>query len=76
MRITLAALLIIFGLLTLATPALLLGLAMIVAGGWLFTKVTVRDEEGFTAGLFILGALGAIAPFVSLAWKTVTGWLR
>lgn len=72
MRLALLLLLVVPGLVLLATPALPLGLAMIGAGGWLYERPGSRGDEGFIAVLMLLGGLGALAVFAEFIWQRVT----
>ncbi len=74
MRITVAVLLIIFGICILP-KALPLGIAMVIAGGWLFEGVTPGQEERFQGVLFLLGGLGALAVVVQFVYHRITALL-
>lgn len=76
MKILTGALLVIFGLLTLATPAMLLGAGLIALGGWMLSTITPRQEECFMGVMVILGALGALMIYLQFAWQRLTAWLH
>lgn len=75
MKLIAAVLLIIGGLMLLSTAALVVGVLMIAAGCWVFTKVSGREEDTFTGALVILGAAGAAYPFLDFAWTRITALL-
>lgn len=59
MRLTVALLLVIPGLLLLATPGLPIGLVMCWAGWWVYERSTLPDRDGLATLVLTLGALGA-----------------
>jgi hypothetical protein len=65
MRSLLCLVLMVVGLLLLATPGLPAGLLLMYVAYRLFNGVTPAAEERFTAALMILGGLGAAAVFVT-----------
>ena len=67
MRQIAAATLVILGLLIMGSAYLPLGVVMVLVGAVMFNRVSVRAEETFIGILMILGALGALAPFVQYA---------
>lgn len=71
MRLALALALIIPGILMLATPALALGLALILAGRWVYERSGLRNGDGFITLLMVLGGLGAAAMVVEFALQRI-----
>lgn len=59
MRVLLCGVLVVVGLLLLATPALPAGMLLVGLGLVLFRRVTPASEERFTAALMLLGGVGA-----------------
>lgn len=59
MRLAIALLLVIPGLLLLATPGLPLGLLMCWAGWWVYERSGLPDRDGLATLTLTLGALGA-----------------
>jgi Ca2+/H+ antiporter len=72
LRTALTFLLVIAGLVLLATPYLPLGLCLILGGWRVHKSVGVRDEAGFTSMLMGLGGLGAVAVMATGLWD----WLK
>ncbi len=72
MRLAILLLLVVPGLVLLATPALPLGLAMIGGGAWLYAAPGDRGDEGFIAILMLLGGLGALAVVAEFNRQRVT----
>lgn len=64
MRLVLSAVLVVIGLLLLATPALPVGLALMGLAVLGFRSVTPAAEERFTAALMLLGGAGAAVVVV------------
>lgn len=72
MRLALLLLLVIPGLVLLATPALPLGLGMICGGVWIYERPGGRGDERFMALLMTLGGIGALAVIAQFIWQRVT----
>lgn len=73
MRLALSLPMVVFGLVLLATPALLpLGLGLIAFGVWFYERNGNRGDEAFIALLMILGGLGALAVIAQFIWQRVT----
>jgi hypothetical protein len=70
MRLTIALLLVIPGLLLLASPGLPVGLAMIWGGWWVYERSRIPDGDGLITVLMVLGGLGAVVVTVQAVW----GW--
>lgn len=49
-----------------------LGIAVGIFGLWIMSKMTVADEQNFMGCLMVLGAIGAIIPFVQFAWQQIS----
>jgi hypothetical protein len=60
-RLAIAIALCVCGILLLATPALALGLAMMLAGWWVYERSGLRGGDGFITLLMVLGGLGCAA---------------
>jgi Ca2+/H+ antiporter len=71
LRTALAFLLIIAGLVLLATPYLPLGLCLILGGWRVHQSAGVRDEASFTSVLMGLGGLGAVAVMATGLWDWI-----
>ena len=64
MRLAVALLLVVPGLLLLATPGLPLGLLMCWAGWWVYERSGLPDRDGLATLVMTLGTLGAAAVIV------------
>jgi VIT1/CCC1 family predicted Fe2+/Mn2+ transporter len=70
MRFPLSFGLVVFGMLLLATPALPLGLLLVLVGWWVSAKSKLsNDSSGFTTVLMLLGGLGAALVYLQAAWQ-------
>lgn len=67
MRLTIALLLVIPGLLLLATAWLPLGLMLCGAGWWVHERSSLPERDGLATLLTILGAAGAAAVVLQFA---------
>jgi hypothetical protein len=70
MRLTIALLLVIPGLLLLASPGLPVGMGMIWGGWWVYERSRIPDGDGLITVLMVLGGLGAVVVTVQAVW----GW--
>lgn len=71
MRLILALLLFIPGLVLVTTPASLIGLALCWAGWWAYERSKLPDRDGLLAVLMVLGGLGAASIFVQAVWQAL-----
>lgn len=71
MRLALALGLTIPGLLLLSTPALPLGLLLILAGWWVSERAGLRGGDGLITAVMVLGGLGVAMAFVEFALQAL-----
>jgi hypothetical protein len=71
MRLFLALLLVIPGMLLLASPGLPVGLAMMWGGWWIYERSRISDGDGLITVLMTLGGLGALVVTAQAVW----GWI-
>lgn len=72
MRLTLALILFVPGLLLLANPWLLpLGLLMMWCGWWVYERSRVPDHDGLAAAVMVVGGLGAVVIALQAAWQAI-----
>lgn len=72
MRLTLALLLAIPGMLLLATPGLPIGLGLIWAAWWIYERSGLPSGDGLAAVLMTVAGVGALATYAQF----VVEWLR
>lgn len=71
MRLALALGLTIPGLLLLATPALPVGLLLMLAGWWVYERARLPDSEALITVLMVLGGLGVAMTFAEFALQAL-----
>ena len=71
MRLAIAIALCITGILLLATPALALGLVMLMAGWWVYEKSGLKGGDGFITLLMVLGGFGCAAVIAEFIWQRI-----
>jgi len=62
MKPFLSVILVVPGLVLLATPALPLGLLMMWLGWWLYERSALGNSDAFITVVMVLGGFGALAP--------------
>lgn len=72
MRLTIALLLVIPGLILLATSWLPLGVALCGAGWWVHERSGLPDRDGLATLLTVLGAIGAVVVVVQFLAERLT----
>lgn len=70
-RMSLALLLFIPGLVLVGTPAFPIGLALCWAGWWIYERSKLPDRDGLLTVLMVLGGLGAASIVVQAGWQAL-----
>ncbi len=62
MKLFLLVIVVVPGLVLLATPALPLGLLMMWLGWWIYERSGMRSSDAFITVVMVLGGIGAVVP--------------
>jgi len=62
MKLFLLVILVVPGLVLLATPALPLGLLLIWLGWWIYERSGMRSSDAFVTVVMVSGGIGAVVP--------------
>lgn len=72
MKLFLLVILVVPGLVLLATPALPLGLLLLWLGWWTFERSGLPTSDAFITVVLVLGGLGAVGPVALELWRRAT----